>query len=166
MGNYFPPLSYRLPICRRSSSKHSRISSVPHLLPHFQVTPTWKSSTPATCHPTPVIPAPRTACLSLLPLPVPVRSHLWFLSLHPGPCQSLGSYPVMGLSAPICPYLALPKLSSKSWPRPVLGFLLGEFLREGERPGRLHSLEFARLGPHSPRYLSIPAPFRLPLTPH
>ena len=87
------------------------------------------------------------------------------LGLHWGPCQPLRGSPVAGPSVPLCTFFALPDFSSEYWHRLVLGFLSGGFSHDGKRPGRLHSLAVACPGPHSPHYLAMPAPFRLPPSP-
>ena len=55
-------------------------------------------------------------------------------------------------------YLSSPPNTGIVWSSVLLS---GKFSHEGEIPGSLHSLEVTRAGPCSPRYLYIPAPFRI-----
>ena len=56
--------------------QHPLVSPAPHLLSRCEALPTWASSATATRQPLFLVPAPCTACLRLLPFPVPVRSPL------------------------------------------------------------------------------------------
>ena len=144
------PLFYRLFIRSRSSLKPSFFSLAPHLLSRCEALLTCTLPTPVTRHPPLLVPAPRAVCLNICRFLWRWDPPIDVLSLYPGPCNTLWGLPVTGPSTPLCPYLALPNLSSESWHHPVLGFLLGGFLCKGKRTGRLHSLAVARPDPRSP----------------
>ena len=93
--------------------------------------------------PPPLISAPRSVCLHLLPCPMSVRNPFAALSLQPGPCQPMEGLPVvspsLSLVTPPLPTCVIFWLlaSSNVWYR----YFWVAALRKGMRPGRLHYLE-------------------------
>ena len=152
------PPYYCQPIRSRSLSKSSLICtcSPPPLLArsaaHLDVARTRHPTYSAACL------YARAVYLRLPPLPWLFSPHFAALVLRPGPCRPLVCFYIAVTSALLCPRLYFPEFSSKSWHFPFLGLLLGVFLREGERPGCLHSLAVASPGPCSHRYLAVPVP--------
>ena len=78
LDRYLPPLSYILPIRSRYYLKPSKFSPATHLLSWCKTPPNWTSPAPAARQPLPLVPAPRAACLHLLPFPCRLR---WVINI-------------------------------------------------------------------------------------
>ena len=130
-GSFFSPLSYRLPIRSYSLSKPSHYSPAPHLLTWCKAPPTWTLPVSSTCQPPPIVPTPAPCACVCRRFPLRCAPSFVSLWLHPCPCQPLGGLPVMIPSAPLCPCLALPELSSEFWHRLVLGIFFGWIFVQG-----------------------------------
>ena len=135
LDRLFTPLSYRPPHPQPFIVRALSFTPAPYLLPWCETLPTWTSPAPASLRRSSLRPMPR-ACVCRH-FPCRFDPPFSYLGLQPSPCQPLGGLTVAGPSASLCPCLSLPESSSTSWHCPVLGFLLGVFSREVERPGRL-----------------------------
>ena len=114
---------------------------------------------PTSLHRSSLRPAPR-ACICRR-LTFRIAPPFAALGLHLGPCCPLGGLLAAGPSASQWYFLFLPEVSSEYFHRPVLVSVSGGFSQKVERPSCLHSLAVMRPSLFSPRYLAIPAPFRL-----
>ena len=141
LDHLFPPLSYLLPIRSRLSSRSSRFTLSPSLLPlrsaaHLGAALT-RHPPPATCHPPLLVPAPCTACLCLPLFPVTVCYPLFCHWLTPRSLSAPGGFarhrPLHASMSLPCP----PKFSSEYWHRPVLGIVfrwIFETIQEARAP--------------------------------
>ena len=95
---------------------------------------TWTSPAPASRQYPPLVPAPRAACLRLLPCPACAPPPISALGLISGICQLLGGLACRGSLRIYVPLPSPTGCSPVSRNLLVFGFLSGGFSRKGERP--------------------------------
>ena len=116
----FPPLSYLPPISSCSSLMPYQFSPASNILSWCEAPPTWTSPASAACQPPPLVPAPRTECLHLLPFLCRLAPTFAVLGLKPGPSLPLRFFAHHGslcvsVSLPRPPQVLLRILASSSF---------------------------------------------------
>ena len=113
MDRLFPPISYLLPIYSCSSSKPYPILPTTHLLYQYKAVIACTLPVPATQQPSPLIPAPRAACLRLPPFTMKISPPISLRSLsYLGVCLS---WVTQRLCVPDSPSLSSPSNIGITW---------------------------------------------------